>query len=336
MRVLVAGGAGFIGSNFVRHAVQAHPDWQIVVADLLTYAGNLENLHDLLGGQRVRFVKADIADRKAMEALLAAGFDYALNFAAATHVDRSIRDPEAFIRTDIYGAFTLLEAVRRHPVERFVQVSTDEVYGSLREGSAREDAPLMPTSPYSASKAGADRLAFSYFATYGVPVVITRPSNTFGPYQHPEKLIPLFITNALEERPLPVYGDGQNVRDWLYVMDHCEALDFILRRGEPGVVYNIGGGSECTNLEVTAAILDYLGRPRSLIRHVRDRPAHDRRYSVDGSRLRSLGWQPRTEFRQALHETIDWYVARRSWWEKIKSGEFSDYYREQYGSEAGS
>ncbi|MEE9219750.1 MAG: dTDP-glucose 4,6-dehydratase [Acidobacteriota bacterium] len=333
-RVLVTGGAGFIGSNFVRYALRAHDDWVITVVDLLTYAGNLENLRDLLSNPRLHFVKADIVDREKMGMLLGEGFDYVFNFAAETHVDRSIHDPEAFIRTDVQGTFTLLEAARRHTVERFVQVSTDEVYGSLSEGSAHENAPLMPTSPYAASKAGADRLAFSYFGTYGVPVVIIRPSNNFGPHQHPEKLIPLFITNALADQPLPLYGDGRNVRDWLYVGDHCEAIDLILTRGKLGEVYNIGAGSERTNLEVTEAILDHLGKPRSLIQHVRDRLGHDRRYSLDSSKLRQLGWTPRRKFQQALRETVDWYVSHESWWKSIKAGEFASYYKEQYGADA--
>ena len=333
-RVLVTGGAGFIGSNFVRHVLKTHDDWTVTVVDLLTYAGNMENLHDLLPGPRIDFVKADIVDQESMTALLEKGFDYVFHFAAETHVDRSIQDPQAFIRTDVIGTHSLLEAVRRHPVERFIHVSTDEVYGSLSEGSAGEDAPLMPTSPYAASKAGADRLAFSYHRTYGIPIVILRPSNNFGPYQHPEKLIPLFITNAMSDQPLPLYGDGLNVRDWLYVADHCEAIDLIARKGETGAVYNIGAESERTNLEVTEAILDHLGKPRSLIKRVKDRPGHDRRYSVDWARLKGIGWAPGTSFRQALHDTVDWYVSNQSWWKKIKSGEFATYYEKQYGADA--
>ncbi|MEE9292155.1 MAG: dTDP-glucose 4,6-dehydratase [Acidobacteriota bacterium] len=332
-RVLVTGGAGFIGSNFVRHVLKTHSDWTVTVVDLLTYAGNMENLRDLLPGPRIEFVKADIVDQEGMTALLGKGFDYVFHFAAETHVDRSIQDPQAFIRTDVIGTYSLLEAVRRHPVDRFVHVSTDEVYGSLSEGSAGEDAPLMPTSPYAASKAGADRLAFSYHRTYGIPIVILRPSNNFGPHQHPEKLIPLFITNALTDRPLPLYGDGLNVRDWLYVRDHCEAIDLIAREGETGAVYNIGAESERTNLEVTEAILDHLGKPRSLIKRVKDRPGHDRRYSVDWARLKKIGWTPGTNFRQALRETIDWYVSNQSWWKKIKSGEYAAYYEKQYGAD---
>jgi dTDP-glucose 4,6-dehydratase len=313
-RVLIAGGAGFIGSNYVRHAVRSHPDWRITVADKLTYAGNLDNLEGLLGGRRLRFVRADVADRQQVEGLFAEPFDLILNFAAETHVDRSIRDPEVFVRTDVGGAFTLLEAARRRPPELFIQVSTDEVYGSLERGAAGESSALMPSSPYAASKAGADRLAYSYFVTYALPVIITRPSNTFGPYQHPEKMIPAFITRALLGRPLPIYGDGGNIRDWLHVEDHCAALDRILEAGRPGEVYNIGARNERTNLEVTVAILAALGRSRSLIEHVPDRPGHDRRYSVDSSKLRSLGWAPRREFEQALRETIEWYSRNRSWW----------------------
>ena len=333
-RVLITGGAGFIGSNFVRYALRTHDDWSITVVDLLTYAGNLENLSDLLGNERIQFVKADIVDRGKMGELFSEGFDYVFNFAAETHVDRSIHDPHAFIRTDVNGTFTLLEGARHYPVERFVQVSTDEVYGSLSEGSASEDAPLMPTSPYAASKAGADRLAFSYFATYRVPVIIIRPSNNFGPYQHLEKFIPLFITNALTDQPLPLYGDGQYVRDWLYVEDHCEAIDLIWRKGKHGEVYNIGADSDQTNIVVARGILDLLSKPHSLIRHVKDRPGHDRRYAVNWSRLRDLGWSPKRTFQQALKETVDWYVSHERWWKNIKSGEFAAYYRQQYGSDA--
>ena len=328
-RVLVTGGAGFIGSHYAHHAVSAHPDWQVAVLDKLTYAGNLANLKDLAGHPRYRFRRGDIAVRADVEAAWGDGVDLLFNFAAETHVDRSIGDPEGFIRTDVYGAYTLLEAARSRGIERFVQISTDEVYGTVPSGSSREDAPLMPTNPYAASKAGADRLAFSYFATYGLPVLITRASNNFGPRQYPEKMMPLFITNALDDQPLPVYGDGQNVRDWLYVTDHCEALDVVVAAGQVGEVYNIGGGNERRNLEVTERILARLGKPRSLVRHVTDRLGHDRRYSLDCAKLRALGWAPRARFETALDETIDWYRARRSWWEPIKSGEYLEYYRAQ-------
>jgi dTDP-glucose 4,6-dehydratase len=329
-QVLVTGGAGFIGSHYVHHALAAHPDWQVTVLDKLTYAGNPANLKELDGHPRYRFLRGDVAAAADVAAACEPGCDILLNFAAETHVDRSIGDPEGFIRTDIFGAYALLEAARARGIERFVQISTDEVYGSVPRGSSREDAPLMPTNPYSASKAAADRLAYSYFATYGLPVLITRASNNFGPRQYPEKVVPLFITNALDDQPLPLYGDGHNVRDWLYVTDHCEALDVVLAKGIPGEVYNIGGGNEHENLEVTGMILERLGKPRSLVRFVPDRPGHDRRYSLDCAKIRALGWSPRTSFERALHGTVDWYAAHREWWEPIKSGEYLEYYRRHY------
>jgi dTDP-glucose 4,6-dehydratase len=333
-RVLITGGAGFIGSHFVHHAIESHPDWRVTVLDKLTYAGNLANLSGLERHPRYRFVRGDIAVRSDVDASWGDGIDLLFNFAAETHVDRSIGDPEGFIRTDIYGVHTLLEAARERGVARFVQISTDEVYGSVASGSSREDAPLMPSNPYAASKAGADRLAYSYFVTYGLPVLITRASNNFGSHQYPEKMMPLFITNALDDQPLPLYGDGRNVRDWLYVRDHCTGLDVVTEKGAPGEVYNIGGGNERPNLEVTGRILERLGKPASLVRHVADRPGHDRRYSLDCARLRSLGWEPRTVFETALDETIDWYRENRSWWEPIKSGEYLEYYRRQYAGRA--
>ena len=329
-RVLVTGGAGFIGSHYVHHALRCHADWWITVLDKLTYAGNLANLQDVDGEPRYRFLRGDIASAADVEKAFADGVDLLFNFAAETHVDRSIGDPEGFIRTDVYGTYALLEAARRRGVARFIQVSTDEVYGDVPVGSSREDAPLMPSNPYAASKAGADRLAYSYFATYGLAVLITRASNNFGPQQYPEKMMPLFITNALDGQALPVYGDGKQARDWLFVTDHCEALDAVLERGIPGEVYNIGGGNERRNLEVTERILDRLGKPRALIRHVPDRPGHDRRYALDCSRVHALGWRPRTPFEKALDATISWYADNRPWWEPIKSGEYLEYYRKQY------
>jgi dTDP-glucose 4,6-dehydratase len=329
-RVLVTGGAGFIGSHYVHHLIRTRPDWHVTVLDKLTYAGNPANLADLEGSSRYRFLRGDIASRSDVEAAMEGGVDYLFNFAAETHVDRSIGDPEGFIRTDVYGAYTLLEASRARSVDRFIQISTDEVYGSVAEGSSREDAPLMPSNPYSASKAAADRLAYSYFATYGLPILITRASNNFGPRQYPEKLIPLFITNALEDKPLPLYGDGQNVRDWLSVSDHCSALDVVLERGTLGMVYNVGAGNERRNVEITKIILDRLGKPESLVRRVTDRPGHDRRYALDCGRLRSLGWKPRVSFERALADTIGWYVENTDWWKPIKSGAYLEYYRRQY------
>jgi dTDP-glucose 4,6-dehydratase len=329
-RVLITGGAGFIGSHYVHHALSAHPGWQVTVLDKLTYAGNPANLQDLEGNPRYRFVRGDIASRQDVERATEGGVDLIFNFAAETHVDRSIGDPEGFIRTDVYGTYTLLEAARARGVKTFVQISTDEVYGSVPRGRSRETDALMPSNPYSASKAAADRLAYSYFATYNLPVFISRASNNFGPRQYPEKVIPLFVTNALEDKPLPLYGDGQNVRDWLYVTDHCEAIDVMLERGTPGQVYNIGGGNERRNIEITETILDRLGKPRTLLRHVQDRPGHDRRYALDCSRLRALGWAPRVAFQKGLEETIAWYAENRSWWQPIKTGEYLEYYRKHY------
>jgi dTDP-glucose 4,6-dehydratase len=332
MRVLVTGGAGFIGSHFVKVALRTHPDWQIVNLDKLSYAGNLDNLVDLPDPARHQFVKGDIADHALVSKLWSHGIDIVVNFAAETHVDRSILWADDFIKADVLGAFTLLEAARQFGVKKFIQVSTDEVYGSIASGSFTEESPLNPRNPYSASKAGADRLAYAYFATHDVPVTITRCSNNFGPNQHPEKFIPLFITNALEGNPLPLYGDGRYVRDWIYVEDHCAAIDFLIAHGKAGETYNIGGGNEVENIEIARAIVRRLGKPDSLIQLVKDRPGHDRRYSLDTSRLAALGWRPKRGFSQSLGETVDWYVQNESWWRKIKSGEFRKYYTAQYGS----
>ncbi len=329
-RVLVTGGAGFIGSHYVHHALAAHPDWRVTVLDKLTYAGNPANLEDLKGNPRYVFLKGDIASKTDVERAMEGGVDILMNFAAETHVDRSIGDPEGFIRTDIYGAYTLLEAARERKVKAFVQISTDEVYGSVASGQSRETDALMPSNPYSASKAAADRLAYSYFATYRLPVFISRASNNFGPRQYPEKVIPLFVTNALSDEPLPLYGDGQNVRDWLYVTDHCAALDVMLERGTPGEVYNIGGGSERRNIEITEMILDRLRKPRTLLRHVQDRPGHDRRYALDCSRIQALGWSPRVRFEEGLERTVSWYADNRAWWQPIKTGDYLSYYRAHY------
>jgi len=331
MRILVTGGCGFIGSNFIRYTLREHPEDQVINLDKLTYAGNPENLADVEGDPRYLFIRGDICEEEAVEEAFSRDPEMVVNFAAETHVDRSIMEPEAFLRTDIFGTFRLLEAVRSHGTPRFLQVSTDEVYGSIAEGSCAEDSPLNPSSPYSASKAGADLLVLSYVRTYGTPAMIIRPSNNFGPYQYPEKLIPLFITNLMEGRKVPVYGDGGNVRDWLFVEDNCAAVDTVLRRGEPGGVYNAGGGNEVNNLELTRRLLELLGRDESSIEFVPDRPGHDRRYSVDSGRLRELGWTPRWEFPRALERTVQWYQENRGWWERIRSGEFRRYYREQYG-----
>ncbi|PYS96709.1 MAG: dTDP-glucose 4,6-dehydratase [Acidobacteria bacterium] len=329
-RVLITGGAGFIGSHYAHHALARHPEWQVTVLDKLTYAGNPDNLKDLEGHARYRFLRGDVASREDVALAMEGGADIVLNFAAETHVDRSIGDPEGFIRTDIYGAYALLEAARSRGVKRFLQISTDEVYGSVPQGASREEDALMPSNPYAASKAAADRLAYSYHATYGLPVLITRASNNFGPNQYPEKLIPLFVTNALDDQALPLYGDGLNVRDWLFVGDHCEALDVVLERGTPGQVYNVGGGNERRNIDISRAILERLGKPPGLVRSVSDRPGHDRRYALDCRKLRLLGWSPRTPFDEGLEETIAWYADHRDWWEKIKSGAYLEYYRKQY------
>ncbi len=330
MRVLITGGAGFIGSHYVHHALAAHPDWRVTVLDKLTYAGNLANLEDLQSHPGYRFLRGDVASRRDVDAAMEGGVDYLFNFAAETHVDRSIGEPEGFIRTDVYGTYTLLEAARAGGVKAFVQISTDEVYGSVAQGRSLETDALMPRNPYSASKAAADRLAYSYFATYGMPVLISRASNNYGPRQYPEKVIPLFVTNALDDQPLPLYGDGQNVRDWLYVADHCEALDVLLEKGTPGEVYNIGGGNERRNIEMTELILERLRKPRALVRLVEDRPGHDRRYALDCSKIRALGWTPRMPFERGIARTISWYADNRAWWEPIKTGEYLEYYRKQY------
>jgi dTDP-glucose 4,6-dehydratase len=331
-RILVTGGCGFIGSNFVRFLLRERPEWEVVNLDKLTYAGRLENLQDIAHDPRYRFLQGDICDPAAVREAMAS-CQLAINFAAETHVDRSLLGAAHFIDTDVKGVMVLLDEARRVGLERFIQVSTDEVYGSIDKGSFREDSPLNPRNPYAASKAGGDRMAYAYWATYGVPVIITRASNNYGPYQYPEKLIPLFVTNALRNEPLPLYGDGRNVRDWLFVEDHCRALLFLLEKGQPGEVYNIAGGNEKENIEITRAVLRLLGRPESLIRYVADRPGHDRRYSLDASKLRALGWQPQVSFEEGLERTVRWYVENTWWWRPIKDhdGEFRRYYQLQYG-----
>jgi len=329
VRLVVTGGAGFIGSNFVRFMLRRYDDLDVVNLDKLTYAGNLDNLRDVEDDARYTFVKGDICDAAVVRAALQ-GADAVVNFAAETHVDRSISGPQDFISTDVLGTHTLLEAVRELGIARYVQISTDEVYGSTETGSFTEESDLAPSSPYSASKAGADLLVLAYHRTYGAPVLITRSSNNYGPWQYPEKIIPLFITNAIDDQALPVYGDGLNVRDWLYVDDNCAGIDAVLRKGVEGEVYNIGGGNEVKNLALTRHILELLGKSPELIRFVADRPGHDRRYSIDCGKLQALGWHPATPFETGLERTVSWYRDNPTWWRKIKSGEWREYYEQQY------
>jgi dTDP-glucose 4,6-dehydratase len=332
MRILVTGGAGFIGSHLVRHLIQSGRH-SVVNLDALKYSGNLENLADLAGHPRYAFVHADIGDQKIVQATLQEhSIEGIINCAAETHVDRSILDPGAFARTDVVGTGILLEEARRAGVQRFLQVSTDEVYGSVEQGSSIEEDRLEPRSPYSASKAGGDLLVLSYWTTYRFPVLVTRGSNTYGPNQYPEKFIPLFATNAIDGEPLPLYGDGKQCRDWLSVYDHVAGIEHVFEHGQPGIVYNIGGGNERENITVAEQIVMTLGKSRSLIRFVQDRPGHDRRYSIDCSRLRALGWLPQVPFEEGLKQTVDWYRTHESWWRTIKSGEFKEYYKQQYGT----
>ena len=338
MTILVTGGAGFIGTNFVYYQLQHHPEDQVVCLDALTYAGNLENLTEALKNPRFRFVKGDIADREAVNALFEEEKpDIVVNFAAESHVDRSITQPELFLRTNIMGTQVLMDACRKYGVQRYHQVSTDEVYGDLPLDRPdlffTEDTPIHTSSPYSASKASADLLVLAYFRTFHLPVSITRCSNNYGPYHFPEKLIPLMITRALNDQSLPVYGKGENVRDWLYVEDHCAAIDLVMRKGREGEVYNVGGHNERTNLDVVKTVLRELGKPERLIAFVTDRPGHDRRYAIDPSKIHTeLGWLPRTKFDDGIHQTVQWYLDNRQWWEHILAGEYQNYYQAMYGN----
>jgi dTDP-glucose 4,6-dehydratase len=331
MKILVTGGAGFIGSNYVRHVLTTHPGDSVVNLDKLTYAGNLDNLRDVERDSRYTFVQGDICDESRVREVMR-GVDAVVHFAAETHVDRSNLGADGFLRTNVTGTFTLLEAARELKVGRFLAVSTDEVYGSIAKGAAREGDPLNPSNPYSASKAAADLLVRAYWTTHRLPVLITRSSNNFGPYQYPEKVIPLFVTNALEGKPLPLYGDGKNVRDWLYVLDNCGAIDLVLRTGRDGEIYNIGGSTEVENIGLTRRILSLLGQPESLITPVADRPGHDRRYALDSGKIKTLGWAPATSFDTALAATVEWYRAHEAWWKPIKSGTFRQYYQTQYAA----
>ncbi|NQT18545.1 MAG: dTDP-glucose 4,6-dehydratase [Planctomycetes bacterium] len=331
-KILVTGGCGFIGSNFIRHMLSHGKVEKIINLDLLTYAGNLENLADVEADPRYEFVRGDVCNFD-LAAELMGRVDAAVNFAAESHVDRSIIDSSRFVRTNVAGVQTLLDAAREAGLERFVQISTDEVYGSLGpEGRFTERTPLAPNSPYSASKASADMLVRAYHHTHGLPAVITRCSNNYGPYQFPEKIVPLFITNLLADKPVPIYGDGANVRDWIFVGDHCCAIDAVLRDGRPGEIYNIGGGNERSNIEITRLLLAELGKDESMIEHIADRPGHDLRYAVDCSKIQSeLGWRPAHGFTEGLRLTINWYRDNAHWWRRIKTGEYMKYYEQQYG-----
>lgn len=338
MTIIVTGGAGFIGSNFVFHMLKEHPDYRIVCLDKLTYAGNLSTLAPVMDNPNFRFVKADICDREAVYKLFEEEHpDMVVNFAAESHVDRSIEDPGVFLQTNIIGTATMMDACRKYGIQRYHQVSTDEVYGDLPLDRPdlffTEDTPIHTSSPYSASKASADLLVLAYFRTFHLPVSITRCSNNYGPYHFPEKLIPLMITRALNDQSLPVYGKGENVRDWLYVEDHCAAIDLVMRKGREGEVYNVGGHNERTNLDVVKTVLRELGKPESLITFVTDRPGHDRRYAIDPSKIHAeLGWLPRTKFDDGIHQTVQWYLDNRQWWEHILAGEYQNYYQAMYGN----
>ncbi len=329
MRLLVSGGAGFIGSEFVRQTIARHPEDSVVVLDKLTYAGNLSNLEPVNDVTNFRFVHGDICDAALVERLVQEA-DVIVNFAAESHVDRSLEAPGQFIQTDVYGTYVLLEAARRASHARFVQVSTDEVYGDVEQGTSSESDPLRPRSPYSASKAGAELMVWAYRASYGMPVITTRGSNTYGPYQYPEKIIPLFITNAIDDQPLPIYGDGSAVRDYLHVSDHARGIDTALRLGTPGEDYNIGFGGATSGREIADMVLATLDKPEELKQHVRDRLGHDRRYAINTTKVRSLGWQPAISLDRGLRETVRWYGDHEAWWRPLKSGEFWEFYRRNY------
>lgn len=332
LKLLVTGGAGFIGSNFIRYILSEHIDWAVTNLDKLTYAGNLENLKGVEDNPRYHFVKGDILDREVVDKLLGKGCDVIVNFAAESHVDRSILDASPFVKTNIEGTQILLDSARQYHVTRFIQISTDEVYGSIQEGRFTEDSPISPNSPYAASKAAAELLCYSYWRTYDIPILITRCSNNYGPFQFPEKLIPLVITNTLENKMIPVYGDGKNIRDWVYVEDHCRALGLVIQQGRVGEIYNISGDNERSNLELVKRILGIMGKPESLMKFVEDRLGHDRRYALDASKIQhELGWRPFHSFEEALSTTVEWYVNGKPWWSRIKSGDYAKYYQKVYG-----
>ena len=332
-KILITGGAGFIGSNFVKYMLDKYSDYEIINLDALTYCGNLENLKDIENNENYTFVKGDIRDKNVVDDLVSK-VDYVINFAAESHVDRSITDPEIFIKSNVLGTQVLLNAAKEFGVEKYIQISTDEVYGTLGEsGYFRETTPLQPNSPYSASKAGGDLITRAYFETFDLPINITRCSNNYGPYQFPEKLIPLMISNALEDKKLPIYGDGKNIRDWLHVYDHCSAIDLVLHEGVLGEVYNIGGHNEKQNIQIVKLILETLGKDESLIEFVKDRLGHDRRYAIDADKIRNdLGWKPKYTFETGIKETIQWYLDNRDWMDQVKSGDYQKYYDKMYNN----
>lgn len=334
MIILVTGGAGFIGSNFIKYMLDKYQEYKIVNLDAITYAGNLENLKDIEKNSNYTFLRGDICDRELVNDIVSHDIEYVINFAAESHVDRSITEPDVFIKTNVMGTQVLLEASRKYAVKKYIQVSTDEVYGSLgQSGYFTEETSLAPNSPYSASKASADLLVRAYHKTFELPVNITRCSNNYGPYQFPEKLIPLMISNALQNKKLPVYGDGMNIRDWLYVEDHCRAIDVVLHRGTVGEIYNIGGNNEKANIEIIKFLLEYLSKPQSLIKYVKDRLGHDKRYAIDSNKIKNeLGWEPLYSFDKGIEKAIQWYLEHQEWWEKIKSGEYKEYYDKMYAN----
>ncbi|MBU1149055.1 dTDP-glucose 4,6-dehydratase [Patescibacteria group bacterium] len=331
MRILVTGGAGFMGSNYIKYVLREHPNYSVVNLDKLTYAGNLKNLETVRNNKRYKFVKGDIANEKIVNNIIKNKIEVIVNFAAETHVDRSILGPRDFINTDVVGTHNLLEAARQHKIKRYIQISTDEVYGSIKSGKFREDSPFMPNSPYSASKASADLMVRAYVKTYNLPAIVTHSCNNFGPYQYPEKLIPLFATNLIQGKKIPVYGKGQNVREWIYVEDHSRAIYKILTKGQVGEIYNIGTGWEKSNMEITSLILRLLQKDEKMIKYVKDRPGHDWRYSVNSNKLRKIGWQPAFTFADAMKLTISWYKHNIKWWKPLKSGQYLNYYKKQYG-----
>jgi len=330
MKLLITGGCGFMGSNFIRYILEKYPEYSVVNLDALTYAGNPANLKDIEQDSRYTFVHGSITDDTLVKSLFEQDIDAVINYAAETHVDRSIMDPKAFILTDVLGTYTLLEAIRTFRTPRYIQISTDEVYGSIEDGAFTENSPFLPNSPYAASKAGGDLLCRAYVQTYHLPVIVTHSCNFYGPYQYPEKVIPLFITNLFEGKKVPLYGDGKNVREWIFTQDHCSAIDALLHKGILGEVYNIGTGYEIPNVDLTMKLLTYTGRDTDMIEYVKDRPGHDRRYALDASKLRALGWKSQYSFEEGLQKTVQWYQEHSDWWKSIKSGEYKEYYKEQY------